>query len=136
MTVGESFTCDITSSFNCSQIDVSVDYDDGNTETLTNYQSNSKPWFLIIIGYSLTNHVSCQGGGLGIPVSNSAQPSYTTAPSTDYLCLNTELSQDDYVTAIEFFMAIEGEVTLKVGLVFGPDSLQSKKRNAKDSDFT
>ena len=40
------------------------------------------------------------------------------APYNDYLCLNTELLQDDYVTAIEFYMAIEGDVNLKVGVAF------------------
>ena len=59
-------------------------------------------------------HILSSDNGFGIPVPSGTPASYTTASGIEYMCLNTELQQDDYVTAVEFYMAVGGYVYLNV----------------------
>lgn len=52
--------------------------------------------------------------GYGISVPTTTPASYTSSTSYEYLCLNTEMTQSENVTAIEFYMSVAGYVSLKV----------------------
>ena len=54
-------------------------------------------------------------------VPNSTLANLNAAPVGNYLLMNTELPQDDYITAFECYMASGGWVDLDVSLFFKLD---------------
>ena len=112
--INRSLTCVAMTTFNCSNVTLNVNYGDGSSVAIANYQSKHQIRLVLVSNFGDARHLVLVSDIKGIPVPTSAPSQLITGTDYEYVVLNSEFLEADYALAIEFYMVTAGTVTLYV----------------------